>query len=257
MGKFVFLLAVFFFISIPSIGLEPVIILVGPPGAGKGTCAQFLKENHRYNHLSAGDVVRNEISKKTPIGLQIADVVRKGEPINPSIMQFLIAESIREFSEEKKPFIIDGYGRTHEEVDYLYHLLSELNLQERAFVLFFDAPDAVCKERIFHRLICNGCGRIYNRNTARPIVDGICDLCSSDLKQRMNDTPEMIDKRLGEYRNKVEFSYKELLMFFPHLNYCSDQVVNDCLSFYEKLSAEVLMFQGSALDFVKTRSSDF
>lgn len=253
------LLFIFILLINTAFALEPVIIVLGTPGSGKGTFSQFLKENYQYNHLSAGDIVRREIDKKTLIGLQIADIVKRGEYINTQIMQSLITQNIYDCHRKNAPFIIDGFGRTNQEIKFLYDLLVQFNLLSNAFVIFLDADDAICKERMSNRIICSQCEHIYNVATAAPIIEEKCNICSGNLVKRINDTPEIIEKKIREYRDRVEFNYKKALALFPHLFYSTECSIDNCMQLYQSLAITIANFHGTSnelVDVLKTHPNN-
>lgn len=249
MFKLSLFLSLFLSISHVAFALEPVIIALGAPGSGKGTFSQYFKENHDYNHFSAGDLVRTEIEKKTAIGLQIADIVKRGEYIDTKIMRELIVQNIHECKAAGKPFIIDGFGRTTEDIEFLYELLSNLDLLSQTIVIFLDADDAICKERMSHRLLCSHCDRIYNSLTVLPIVEGECDRCFHQLKKRMNDTPEIIEKKISDYRKTVESHYRRSFDFFPYIVVQTNDDIESCLASYTVLARKIAQFEGDIHEF--------
>jgi adenylate kinase len=249
MKKYLFLFLLFSLQYLSS--LEPTILLFGAPGSGKGTFSQYLKENYNYNHISAGDLIRNEIDKNTDIGRPLADIVRRGENVDPKIVQKLIRINVLECKKQGKPFIIDGFGRTDADMTFLHKLLVSMNLDKSSFILFFDAEDEVCKERISHRLLCSDCGHVYNELFNPPLTEGTCDLCSGCLKIRLNDTKEVIEKRILGYRQTVEKSYRKGFSLFPHILYNTSKPMNECLEFYSTLAVAIKAFPGSAAEFIK------
>ncbi len=201
---------------VPLFANEQVIILIGPPGSGKGTFSQQLKHHHGYNHISAGDLVRNEIIKKTPIGLEIEEIVKKGNYISNETMHSLIEAAILKCAAEKKPFIIDGFPRKEESHQFLLNLLKNLNLVESTVAILIDADDHVCEERILNRQVCVDCNQVYNTVTAPSKIQNECDLCHGALIKRINDTPEVIKKRIKEYREKNSELHKSIFQTYKH-----------------------------------------
>lgn len=250
---FLFLILLFFSPSLFS--FDATILVFGPPGSGKGTFSQYLKENYRYNHISAGDLVRQEIDKKTAIGRSIEERVKRGEFIDSSIMHELIRCKVLEYKDAGRPFIIDGFGRTQEDMQFLYTLLTSLDLLNNTFVLFLESPDEVCKERIMHRSLCSQCGHVYNTITSPPCLAERCDRCSGRLKQRLNDTPLVIEKRLKEYRTFTEGNYRKGLLFFPSLFYRTDKHLEELETWYANLADHIHAFQGNAKGFIEAFSS--
>ncbi|MBM3191094.1 MAG: nucleoside monophosphate kinase [Chlamydiae bacterium] len=234
-----------------AVAFEPVVIVLGPPGSGKGNFSQFFKENSHYTHLSAGDLLRKEIADKTPLGLEIEEVVKRGERVQPKIMQGLMEQHITAL-QDNVPLIIDGFGVQKPDIPFLHDLLSKLGLLDRAFVLFFDASDGVCKQRISGRFVCGQCDKIYNSATQPPKVEGCCDICSGALLQRSTDTPEVIEKRMVLYRQEIEPNYKQAMSYFPFVVYHTDVALEHCMEFYRTLAKQLASFKGSAKEFVET-----
>lgn len=209
-----------------------VILVFGPPGAGKGTFSQYAK-GKGYGHISAGDVIRDEIVKKTPIGLEIEEIVKRGEYIDPVLMFQLIKNRAEEFIQNAQAFIIDGYGRTTSDAARLRQFLHEIKAVGR--VVFLDAPDATCRERIVHRLICPSCNEIYNCSMGLN-ESSVCPFCHETcLQKRLNDTPEVTDKRLKQYRELVYPCYQSFLVDLPYVLYNTDRDLKSCLCYYDSL----------------------
>ena len=231
---------------------EPVILLLGPPGSGKGTFSQLAKEKG-YLHLSAGDFIRDEITNKTPFGLIVEDIVKKGNYVDQTLFAQMMKEKIIALSSEGKPLIIDGYGRVPEDVQFLANTLSDLQLTDRTFVLFFDADDTICKERISGRIICNNCHHVYStKNTSLHIGDFCLNCIKGILEERINDTPFVIEKRMLEYRKNIEKSYRTSFNFFPVLFFNSGQESLICKQFYQTLLTQIKNHEGDSKSFIQT-----
>lgn len=230
------ILLVWCFLSSALLAIDdPVIVLVGAPGSGKGTFSQLLKERYGFSHVSAGDLVRLEIQNETPIGLEIREIVKSGNFINSQIMHTLIRSKIYELEKEKKPLIIDNFCRSEEDIAFLYDLLGELHLLENTFVLSLDASDAVCKERIRDRMVCSTCAHVYNLKSHPPGLELVCDVCKSSLSIRINDSAAVIEKRLADYRQKVEPGYSYLYTLFPTIFLFAEKSIDECYCYYESL----------------------
>jgi len=234
MRKWLFSLLLLFIV--PLFANEQVIILIGPPGAGKGTFSQHLKHNHGYNHISAGDLVRNEITKKTPIGLEIEEIVKKGNYIPKETMHSLIEAAILQFAAEKKPFIIDGFPRTEDSHHFLYDLLKRLNLVDSTMAVLIEANDTVCEERILNRQVCIDCNQVYNAVTAPSKLQNECDFCHGALNTRINDTPEVIKKRIKEYREKISNLQETIFQTYKYQIFYANQPVKECLEKHSQLA---------------------
>ena len=230
--------------------LEPVILLFGPPGSGKGTFSQLAKEQG-YNHLSAGDVIRDEITNKTPFGLKVEEIVKRGEYVDPVIFCQMMKEKITSLCAEGNPLIVDGFGRTSEDMQVLVDTISSLQLADSTLVLFFDAEDAICKERISGRLVCNDCHHVYNtKHTPFHAGDSCLNCGVGVLQERINDTLQVINKRMADYRNSIEKSYKISLDFFPAIFFNSGQESAVCLNFYKELLTQIKDHEGDTKTFV-------
>lgn len=157
----------------------------------------MLSDETDLPHLSSGAILRDEISEKTPFGLQIEEYVLRGE-IGP---QELITKVVFSYIERKRydqGFILDGFPRTV----YQAERLDERYMPDRCVLI--DVPDDLIVDRISNRLTCTGCGAIYHTSSRPPASPGICDACSRQLGQRSDDNDEAIRKRLEIYRGDVQ-----------------------------------------------------
>lgn len=242
MHKFVHL--IFLVLTNCLVAFEPVIILSGPPGSGKGTFSQYLKEEYNYNHISAGDLIRSEILEQTPLGLEIEEIVKRGDYISAETMHTLISSKITKLSASGKPLIIDGFVRNHEDAVFLDQFLSELGLVDRTIEIILESNDGLCRERIANRRICPECSHVYNTQVDS-IADG-CYLCHIPLIRRMNDSPNFVVKRLRDYRQKIEGNQMYKIKNYPYLIFASDIPLKKCLENYSRLADHIKQFDGSA-----------
>ena len=226
------------FTTISLFAFDPVIILVGPPGAGKGTFSQHLKEKHGYNHICVGDILRNEIKEQTKLGREIEEIVKKGDYVDPQIIHVLLTKNVTKYQTEGKPFILDGFGQNKGDIETIEKLLEEMGLLNRAFLLYLKASNEICQNRILNRSICLNCGHVYNAVTAQPLLQETCDYCGTALQIKINDTPEVITKRLQYYREHIEQFYEAALSRFPSLVYNSSGSFETCTFFYDTLVKE-------------------
>ena len=176
------------------------IILLGPPGAGKGTQARRLVEGRGMVQLSTGDMLRDARSSGTEMGRRVAAIMDAGELVTDEIVIGLIEEKLEEGAEG---YIFDGFPRTLAQADALGDLLKRKG-QSLDAVVEMRVDDAALVRRIVGRFTCGNCGEVYHDETKRPKVDGVCDVCgASDFRRRADDNEESLRTRLMEYYKKT------------------------------------------------------
>ena len=177
------------------------IILLGPPGAGKGTQAQRLMQQRGMLQLSTGDMLREAVANDTPVGRQAKAVMDAGELVSDAIVSALIAERLD--SAGDAGVIFDGFPRTRAQAEALAILLDERGRKvDHVIELAVDEEQLV--ERIIGRFSCARCGTGYHDIFKRPKVEGICDVCgSTEFKRRPDDNEQTVRTRLVEYRAKT------------------------------------------------------
>lgn len=179
------------------------IILLGPPGAGKGTQASRLVEEHGMVQLSTGDMLRAAVKAGTPIGLQAKAVMDAGELVSDEIVSGLIGERLDELGNETS-VIFDGYPRTAAQAEALDGILSARGRKLDHVIELVVDEDALV-DRITGRFSCANCGEGYHDRYKLPKVKGTCDVCGShDFKRRPDDNEETVRTRMAEYRAKTE-----------------------------------------------------
>jgi len=177
------------------------IILLGPPGAGKGTQAARLEASRGMVQLSTGDMLRAAVAQGSPVGLQAKAVMEAGELVSDAIVSALIGERLDAIA--GKGAIFDGYPRTRAQAEALDLLLTERG-QKLEHVIELEVDEDALVERITGRFSCARCGAPYHDKYNLPKVDGTCDVCGSrEFKRRPDDNEETVRTRLAEYRAKT------------------------------------------------------
>jgi adenylate kinase len=177
------------------------IILLGPPGAGKGTQAKRLEQNRGMIQLSTGDMLRSAREAGTPVGLRVREVMDRGELVSDAIVSALIGERLD--SCVGCGAIFDGYPRTRPQAEALEILLAERGRQ-LDYVLELMVDEEALVERITGRFTCCTCGAGYHDKFHLPKVEGTCDVCGGhEFKRRPDDNEQTVRTRMAEYRAKT------------------------------------------------------
>lgn len=177
------------------------IILLGPPGAGKGTQAKQLASKIDLPHISTGDILRKNVSGSTPLGLKAKDFMNKGALVPDELVTQMLSERLKE-PDTSKGFILDGYPRTISQAETLDGILKSRS-EEIDLVIYLDASDKVIVQRITGRLVCKKCGANFHIKNMPPKRDMICDNCGAELYRRADDNEETIKNRLEVYKKEV------------------------------------------------------
>ena len=177
------------------------IILLGPPGAGKGTQAARLQANRGMIQLSTGDMLREAVAAGTPVGLKAKEVMARGELVSDAIVSALIGERLDASAD--KGAIFDGFPRTKHQAEALEILLAERG-RHLDYVIELAVDEDELVKRITGRFTCAGCGTGYH-DTFRPTKEpGVCDSCgSTEFKRRPDDNEQTVRTRMAEYRAKT------------------------------------------------------
>ena len=177
-------------------------ILMGPPGAGKGTQAAVLVERFQIPHISTGDMFRAAMKAGTPLGLKAKEYMDKGALVPDEVTIGIVKERLQQ-ADCAKGFLLDGFPRTVAQADALDELLKELDISLDG-VINIQVPDQILLERLTGRRICRQCGATYHVVFNPPAQDGICDKCGGELYQRSDDTLETAKNRLAVYYEQTE-----------------------------------------------------
>lgn len=174
------------------------VVLLGPPGAGKGTHAGIVTETCKIPHISTGDMFRSAIKNGTPVGLEAKSYMDKGELVPDSVVCKMVEERISE-ADCSNGFLLDGFPRTMAQAKALDAALAAKG-QKIDLVINLQCSDEVVLGRLTTRRVCRTCGAIYNVNSKPPKVEGVCDVDGGEVYQRSDDTVETITNRLSVYK---------------------------------------------------------
>lgn len=172
------------------------IILMGLPGAGKGTQSDQITQDYPMVHIATGDIFRKAIKDETPLGLKAKSYTDHGNLVPDEVTNALVSERLNQDDVKKNGFMLDGYPRTIDQAQALSQNLNELSTPIDA-VVYIDVDPQVLKERLSGRFSCAKCGASYHKLFNPPKVEGICDKCgASDFYQREDDAPEKVSHRI-------------------------------------------------------------
>lgn len=171
------------------------IILMGLPGAGKGTQASEIVKKFPIPHISTGDMFRKAIKDETDLGKEAKSYMDRGELVPDEVTVGIVKERISE-DDAKKGFLLDGFPRTIDQAESLRQIMSELDREIDA-VINIEVPEEELMNRLTGRRICEKCGTTYHLVFNPPKVDGICDIDGGKLYQREDDNPETVSNRLS------------------------------------------------------------
>ena len=184
------------------------LVLMGLPGAGKGTQAEKIVENYNIPHISTGDMFRAAIKDGTELGLEAKSYMDKGELVPDSVTIGIVRERLSK-DDCKKGFLLDGFPRTVAQAEALENILSELN-RPIDYVINVDVDKDILMERLTGRRICKECGATYHLVFNPPAKEDVCDRCGGELYQRADDNAETVQNRLDVNLKQT----KPLLSFY-------------------------------------------
>lgn len=177
--------------------MSKIIVMIGAPGAGKGTQARLLSETYGYPQISTGDILREMAQEDTPEGRELRQIMASGRLVSDDVLADLI-EKRTSRPDCQNGYILDGYPRTVNQA----HQLEEMAAWQKKEVLLVRVmvPEDSLMRRLTGRRTCTACGEIYNIYSRPPKTDGICDKDGAPLGQRADDTAETVRRRLTEYQ---------------------------------------------------------
>ena len=177
------------------------IILLGAPGAGKGTQASRISDNYKLPHISTGDIFRENIKNQTPIGLLAKSFIDQGQLVPDEVTCKIVEERISR-EDCKNGYMLDGFPRTIAQAEALQQLTSEIH-RPVTVVVNIAADQSVLLRRVSGRRVCKTCGAPYHIETLKPKKDGVCDLCGGPLMQRADDNEDSLKVRLDAYEHQT------------------------------------------------------
>ena len=178
------------------------IIMLGAPGAGKGTQAQMIAEKYGIPHISTGDIFRANIKNGTELGKKAKEYMDKGELVPDELTVQLLLDRVAN-EDCKNGYVLDGFPRTIPQADVLDKELTKLG-DKVDFAINVDVPDENIVRRMSGRRACLKCGATYHIEHIKPKTEGICDKCGSELVQRQDDKPETVQNRLSVYHEQTQ-----------------------------------------------------
>lgn len=213
------------------------LLIIGAPGAGKGTMSENIIDDYHLIHVSTGDMLREAVKNGTAVGLKAQEYMNKGELVPDETIHDIIVER---FSKDDidAGFLFDGYPRTYAQAVDLDEILKQLN-KKLDCVINMNIDDQKLIERITGRRLCPTCGEIYNIYSRPSKVEGVCDECGADLIQRKDDNLESLNVRLSEYHKNTQpvIEYYEKLGIVKHVDasQSQEQVYEDIRKILEEL----------------------
>lgn len=177
------------------------VILLGPPGSGKGTQAAWLARDNGWLHLSTGDLFRDHLTRRTPLGQLAQRYIDRGELVPDAVTVDIVHERLREVPSTQR-VVFDGFPRTVPQAEALDALLRESGRSLGA-VVELEVPDEELVRRIAGRATCAQCHAVYNLHDSPPRVAGACDRCGGPVATRSDETPEVVRNRLAVFARKT------------------------------------------------------
>lgn len=177
------------------------LVLLGPPGVGKGTQAERIRAEFGLLHLSTGDMLRDAVRRGTDAGLKARPIIERGGLVPDALVGEMVEERLKA-PDAARGFLLDGFPRTAEQVGILDGILSRLGMPLDR-VLLLSLPEDEILRRLTERRSCPGCGAVYNLSFRPPRRPGICDACGAPVVQRSDDSEEVVRSRLEVYRRQT------------------------------------------------------
>ncbi|MCQ4153310.1 MAG: adenylate kinase [Archaeoglobi archaeon] len=213
------------------------LILLGAPGAGKGTQAKFIVEKYGIPQISTGDMLREAVAKGTELGKKAKEFMSQGKLVPDEIVIGIVKERLRQ-KDCEGGFILDGFPRTIAQAEALDRIMAEMGRKIDA-VINISVPEEEIVRRIVNRRICRKCGAIYHLIYDPPKRPGICDKCGGELYQRDDDREEVVRQRFAVYRKStqplIDYYRKRGVLYEVDGTKDIESVKSEILSILEKL----------------------
>jgi len=177
------------------------VVLLGPPGAGKGTQATGIAEKYNILHISTGDIFRANVKAGTPLGVKAKEYMDKGDLVPDELTCDLVEDRIMQ-DDCKNGYLLDGFPRTVFQAEHFDKFLASKN-QNLDYVVDIEVPDEVILPRACGRRVCRNCGQPYHVTNMPPKVEGVCDTCGGEVYQRADDSEETVKNRLAVYAEQT------------------------------------------------------
>ena len=191
------------------------IVLLGPPGAGKGTQAKSISNRYSIPHISTGDIFRKNISEGTPLGIEAKGYIDKGQLVPDEVTINMVKDRLT-WEDCKNGYLLDGFPRTVAQAEALQEFLASRD-EKLDTALSIEVPSQFILERMTGRRVCPSCGASYHVKFNPPAKAGVCDVCGSDIVQRKDDTEETVSERLDVYERQTQ----PLIDFYNNRNLLS------------------------------------
>lgn len=211
-------------------------LIMGAPGSGKGTFSSRIRNQYNLNHISTGDIFRDQISRKTDLGMKAQSYMDQGKLVPDDVVNEMVATYLAGLPDKKNGYLLDGYPRTLAQAKAFEELTNGTDNAPQV-VIAMDVPTDVLTKRITGRRTCSKCGEIYNIYYKPTKEDGVCDHCGTPLKQRKDDNEDSLKVRLDEYFNNTApvLDYYDGLGLVHHIDADRDfeEIWNDVQKAYD------------------------
>lgn len=191
------------------------IVLLGPPGAGKGTQAKSISNRYSIPHISTGDIFRKNISEEIPLGIEAKQYIDNGQLVPDEVTINMVKDRLT-WEDCKNGYLLDGFPRTVAQAEALQEFLESRD-EKLDTALCIEVPSSFILERMTGRRVCLSCGASYHIKFNSPAVDGVCDVCGDNIIQRKDDVEETVKERLDVYERQTQ----PLIDFYKEKNLLS------------------------------------